>query len=181
MWCKMTKWQEVKEFFNNLEPGEFAIRAQYMNAFDKGMKSNILDLYRCYLQRAGYLYDKEYYFRNRGVYFMVKKIPKNLTLTQVVKQAYPNRLKKIYRPTFAVIHEVSPQLAEIIGLKIGTRSEIFKKVWQYVRKYEHHDSVNRRWIFIKNDDKFLALMEGRNKLTIFEMATILGKHILREE
>lgn len=86
----MNKWQQVRDFFREVPTGDFVVRAAYMESMKGDVQTTLLDLYRCYLQRAGYIYDKEYYFRNRGIYFMSKPIPKDLTLTQVIKEAYPD-------------------------------------------------------------------------------------------
>lgn len=86
----INKWSEVRDFFRQIPTGDFIVRAAYMDTMRHLIQPTLLDLYRCYLQRAGYIYDQEYYFRNRGVYFMSKPIPYDLTLTQVVKEAYPD-------------------------------------------------------------------------------------------
>lgn len=86
----INKWSEVRDFFRKIPTGDFTVRAAYMDSMKDLVQPSLLDLYRCYLQRAGYIYDQEYYFRNRGVYFMSKPIPANLTLTQAIKEAYPD-------------------------------------------------------------------------------------------
>lgn len=84
----MNKWEQVREFFSQVEIGSFVTRKMYMDHMEGSVFYTLSDLYRCYLQRAGYIYDGQE-FRNRGVYFMAKAIPKNLTLTQVMREAYP--------------------------------------------------------------------------------------------
>lgn len=84
---KINKWFLVKDFFSHLEPGTFVTRKMYMDIMKPLIGEGLADAYRCYLQRVGYLYDGEI-IRNRGVYFMSKQIPKDITLSKVILQAY---------------------------------------------------------------------------------------------
>lgn len=101
------KFKKVIEFFNNLANGDFVTRKMFLEDMTTtlGRRYNMgvqpYETYRCYLMRAGYLYDptvrKEstplYNYEKRsfpfGVYFKVKTIPKNLTLNKLLKEAYP--------------------------------------------------------------------------------------------
>lgn len=87
----VTNWKRVKEFFNSKTSNKIFTRAEVLD-FRKKMtiktrrrfSQAYLETCRLYLVRAGYLKSIE-----PGVYRKKKKIPKELTLTQLKKEAYP--------------------------------------------------------------------------------------------
>ena len=84
---KTTNWNQVKTFFRQ-KHGKF-LRRDFLNWLQQNgiHKTYACDVtYRCYLCRAGYL-DIVY----PGVYIRKKTIPENLTLSQVIKQAYGHK------------------------------------------------------------------------------------------
>jgi hypothetical protein len=68
-------------------------RLEIREAFDiKGSRSSeiTMDNYRNYLTQAGYLKKT----KKRGTYSKVKQVPRNLTLTQALREAYPHNYRK---------------------------------------------------------------------------------------
>ena len=68
----------------------------------------------------------------------------------------------------------SPALAAVIGDKPLPRTEITKKLWEYIKKYNLQDSVNRRMI---NADDKLKTIFGKPQVSMFEMTKLVSKHI----
>jgi hypothetical protein len=73
-------WELVKLFFNS-RYFEMVKRKDYLLSFNSS--ETLLDTYRCYLQRAGYLLGVK-----PGVYAVMRTIPDSLTLAKVQKEAY---------------------------------------------------------------------------------------------
>lgn len=68
----------------------------------------------------------------------------------------------------------SPELAEIVGKEKIPRSEVVKKVWDYIKKNDLQNPKDRREILA--DDK-LEKIFGSKKATMFEMNKHLAKHL----
>ena len=68
----------------------------------------------------------------------------------------------------------SPVLAEVIGSKPLPRTEIVKKIWDYIRKNNLQDKKNRRMI---NADTKLKPLFGKDQISMFDLAKIVSKHV----
>ena len=66
-------------------------------------------------------------------------------------------------------------LAEIVGAKPLPRTEIVKKLWVYIKKNNLQDKKNKR--NINADAKLLVIFANKKQITMFELATIIGKNI----
>src|SRR5271170_245643 len=83
---QMSKWGKVKSFFNEFKVGDAIPRGFYFHYLnDPGFRYS-LDCYRCYLARAGYLLQGD--GKSIGIYVLAKRIPKDLTLSKVLFEAY---------------------------------------------------------------------------------------------
>ncbi len=69
---------------------------------------------------------------------------------------------------------ISPVLAEVIGSKPMPRTEVTKKIWDYIKKNGLQDKVNRR--NINADDKLRKLF-GKSQVSMFEMTKLVSKHL----
>lgn len=69
----------------------------------------------------------------------------------------------------------SPELAAIVGNKPLPRTEVVKKMWEYIKKHNLQDSANKR--MINSDDKLKVLFEGKKQISMFEMNKYLAKHL----
>ncbi|MSQ57258.1 MAG: hypothetical protein EXR35_07055, partial [Limnohabitans sp.] len=54
------------------------------------------------------------------------------------------------------------------------RTEVVRKIWVYIKKHGLQDKVNRR--NINSDDKLRAVF-GKDQVTMFELASLIGKHL----
>ncbi|XP_020582305.1 uncharacterized protein LOC110025946 [Phalaenopsis equestris] len=70
---------------------------------------------------------------------------------------------------------VSPELQVIVGEPKMARTEIVKKLWSYIRKYNLQDPNNKRKI-ICNDE--LRLLFETDSTDMFKMNKLLAKHII---
>ena len=68
----------------------------------------------------------------------------------------------------------SPQLASIVGSNPLPRTEVTKKVWDYIKKNKLQDAVNKRMI---NADEKLRQVLGKAKVTMFEMTKLISAHL----
>jgi len=69
----------------------------------------------------------------------------------------------------------SPALAEVIGAKALPRTEVTKKIWQYIKKNGLQDKKNRR--MINADEKLLAVFGNKKQVSMFEMTKLVSKHL----
>jgi len=68
----------------------------------------------------------------------------------------------------------SADLAAVIGGEAVARTEVIKKVWDYVKANGLQDATNKRAI---NADAKLLPVFGKAQITMFELAGIVGKHL----
>ena len=68
----------------------------------------------------------------------------------------------------------SPELAEIVGKDDLPRSEMVKKVWDYIKKNDLQDVNDRRQI---NADEKLSKIFGKKSASMFEMNKHLSAHL----
>ncbi|MFW6330921.1 MAG: SWIB/MDM2 domain-containing protein [Gemmatimonadota bacterium] len=66
-------------------------------------------------------------------------------------------------------------LAKVVGNQPMTRSEITKKVWDYVKKNNLQDSQNRR--MINADDTMRPVFNGQDQVSMFEMTKLVNQHV----
>ena len=70
---------------------------------------------------------------------------------------------------------VSSQLASVVGAGPMPRSEVVKKLWDYIRKNKLQDPTNKR--NINADDKLKAVFGGKGVVNMFEMTKLVSKHL----
>ncbi len=68
----------------------------------------------------------------------------------------------------------SAELAAVIGDGLVARTEVIKKLWDYIKANGLQDAANKRAI---NADDKLAKVFGKPQVTMFELAGIVGKHL----
>ena len=80
------------------------------------------------------------------------------------------------KPNAAFMTALKPSaaLAAVIGEKPMPRTEITKKLWDYIKKFNLQDATNRR--MINADDKLKAVF-GKGQVSMFEMTKLVSKHI----
>lgn len=68
----------------------------------------------------------------------------------------------------------SPTLAAIIGSSPLPRTEVTKKIWEYIKKHDLQDPANRR--NINADDKLRPLF-GKEQVSMFELTKLVSGHL----
>ncbi len=81
------------------------------------------------------------------------------------------------KPNAAFMKPVQPDeaLAKVVGSKPLPRSELTKKVWDYVKKNKLQDAKNKRQI--NADDVLKPVFNGKKSVTMFEMTSLVNKHL----
>jgi chromatin remodeling complex protein RSC6 len=69
----------------------------------------------------------------------------------------------------------STALADVIGNKPVPRTEIIKKIWDYIKKNKLQDQKNKR--MINADAKLKTLFAGKAQISMFDLAKIVGKNV----
>jgi upstream activation factor subunit UAF30 len=69
----------------------------------------------------------------------------------------------------------SQALAEVVGSKPMPRTEIIKKIWEYIKKNNLQDASNRR--MINADAKLKTLFGGKSQVSMFDLAKIVSKNV----
>jgi chromatin remodeling complex protein RSC6 len=84
--------------------------------------------------------------------------------------------KSTRKPNAAFMAPLTPTgpLAEVVGSKGLPRTEIVKKVWDYIKKNNLQDQKNKRMI---NADAKLKPLFGKNQISMFELAKIVNDHV----
>ena len=105
-----------------------------------------------------------------------KKAAKKAAKKPAKKVAKKAAKKSARKPNAAFMAALtpSPALAAVIGNKAVPRTEIIKKLWAYIKKNGLQDNKNRR--MINADDKLKVVFGGKNQVSMFDLAKLIGKH-----
>ena len=81
------------------------------------------------------------------------------------------------KPSAAFMKPVQPdeKLAAIIGNDPIPRTEVTRKLWDYIRSHDLQDKSNKTKI--NADDKLKEVFGGREQVTMFEMTKLVFKHV----
>jgi chromatin remodeling complex protein RSC6 len=96
-----------------------------------------------------------------------------------VKKAAPKKAAKpkVKRtPNAAFMKPMTPSslLAAVVGAIPLPRTEVVKKVWDYIKKNRLQDEINKRVI---NADEKLREIFGKAKVSMFELTKIINQHL----
>jgi upstream activation factor subunit UAF30 len=67
------------------------------------------------------------------------------------------------------------QLAAVVGKDPMPRTELTKRVWDYIKKHDLQDSENRR--MINADAKLKPIFGGKDQVSMFEMTKLVNQHV----
>ncbi len=93
------------------------------------------------------------------------------------KKAPAKKAKTARKPNAAFMKPLTPSaaLAAVIGSKPLPRTDVTKKVWDYIKKHKLQDSVNKR--NINADDALKAVFNGKKTVSMFEMTKLISGHL----
>ncbi len=94
----------------------------------------------------------------------------------VKKTAAKKAPAKKRTPNAAFMKPLTPSgaLAAVVGAAPLPRTEVVSKLWVYIKKHSLQDKANKR--NINADDKLKAVF-GKAQVTMFELASLIGKHL----
>ena len=81
------------------------------------------------------------------------------------------------KPNAAFMKALTPvdALAVVVGNKPMPRTEVTKKLWDYIKKHGLQDQKNKR--MINPDEKLAAVFGGKKAVSMFEMTKLVSKHL----
>lgn len=71
--------------------------------------------------------------------------------------------------------KLSSDLQAVVGSGPMPRSEVVKKLWEYIKKNKLQDDKNKR--NINADAKLKAVFSGKGQVSMFEMNKLVAKHL----
>jgi upstream activation factor subunit UAF30 len=79
-------------------------------------------------------------------------------------------------PSAAFMKAMTPSalLAAVVGATPLPRTEVTKKIWDYIKKNKLQDAVNRRMI---NADAKLKAIFGKAQVSMFEMTKLISNQL----
>ena len=92
------------------------------------------------------------------------------------KKAAAKKTTAAKTPRKAAVGNLTPSadLAAVIGTDKVARTEVVKKLWDYIKAQGLQDPSNKRAI---NADAKLKPVFGKDQITMFELAGLIGKHL----
>jgi chromatin remodeling complex protein RSC6 len=108
-----------------------------------------------------------------------KKPAKKAPAKKAAKKAPAKKVAKAKvkrKPNAAFMAPKQPvgPLAAIIGDRPLPRTEITRKIWDYIKKNRLQDTVNRRMI---NADEKLRALFGKSQASMFELTKMVAKYV----
>jgi upstream activation factor subunit UAF30 len=101
-----------------------------------------------------------------------KAAPKKAAPKKAAKKPAAKR-----KPNAAFMKAMTPTgaLAAVVGAMPLPRTEVTKKIWDYIKKNKLQDSINRR--LINADDKLRQVFGGKKQVSMFEMTKLVSNHL----
>jgi upstream activation factor subunit UAF30 len=104
-----------------------------------------------------------------------KAAPAKKVAKKAVKKAAKKKSARKPNAAFMAPLTSSPALADVIGSKPLPRTEIIRKIWDYIKKNNLQDSKNRR--MINADAKLKVLFAGKMQISMFDLAKVVSKNV----
>ena len=103
-----------------------------------------------------------------------KAAAKKAAPKKAAKKAAPKKAAR--KPNAAFMKPMTPdsQLAEVVGSKPIPRTEIVRKMWDYIKANKLQDQKNKRMI---NTDAKLKPLFGKNQVSMFELAKVVNNNV----
>ncbi len=81
------------------------------------------------------------------------------------------------KPGAAFMKPVQPdeKLAAIVGKDPLPRTDVTRKLWEYIRGHNLQDPENKT--FIKADDALKQVFDGKDRVSMFEMTKLVFGHV----
>jgi chromatin remodeling complex protein RSC6 len=96
-----------------------------------------------------------------------------MAITKETPEKKPSA-KRAPNPGFMKALTPSAELAAVVGASPLPRTEVTKKIWDYIKKNSLQDAANKRMI---NADAKLKAVFGKDQVSMFEMTKIISQHL----
>jgi upstream activation factor subunit UAF30 len=83
--------------------------------------------------------------------------------------------KRTPNPAFMRPMQPDTALAAVVGDRAMPRTEITKKLWQYIKRNGLQDAKERR--MINADDRLKNVFGGKRQVSMFEMTKLVNRHM----
>jgi chromatin remodeling complex protein RSC6 len=106
-----------------------------------------------------------------------KKVAKKKVAKKKVAKKKVAKKKAKRKPNKAFMKPLTPSadLAKVVGSKALPRTQVVKKLWEYIKKNKLQDQKNKR--MINADANLQKVFGGKKKVSMFEMTKLVSKHI----
>jgi chromatin remodeling complex protein RSC6 len=82
---------------------------------------------------------------------------------------------RVLNPALSKPLGLSADLEAVVGAGPMPRSQVIKKLWEYIKKNDLQNPANKRNILA--DEKLKKIFDGKNEVTMFEMTKLVSAHI----
>jgi chromatin remodeling complex protein RSC6 len=106
-----------------------------------------------------------------------KAAPKKKTAKKAAKKKVAKKTGAKRKPNAAFMRPMalSADLSSVVGKDSLPRTQVTKKLWDYIKKNNLQDAQNKR--MINADDKLQRIFGGKKKVSMFEMTKLVSKHM----
>jgi len=106
-----------------------------------------------------------------------KAAPKKAAAKKAAPKKAAPKKKSARKPNAAFMAALTPSaaLADVIGNKPVPRTDIIKKIWDYIKKNKLQDAKNKR--MINADAKLKVLFAGKAQVSMFDIAKIVSNNV----
>lgn len=104
----------------------------------------------------------------------LKKPGKKKTTKTTSKR--PAELSRQPSPVFLQKLQPSPAFARVIGKRPVARTGAIKKLWTYIKRNKLQNRANPRMIDL--DDKLRGVFGDREQISMFELSSVLVRHLV---
>ncbi len=70
---------------------------------------------------------------------------------------------------------VDAELAAVVGNEPMPRTQVIKKMWDYIKANDLQDKENRR--MINADETLKIVFGGKDQVSMFELAKVINNHV----
>ena len=104
-----------------------------------------------------------------------KGAAKRKTATKKKRTVKKARTKRTPNAAFMRPMQPDAALSAVVGSSPMPRTEVTKKIWQYIKRKGLQDPKERR--MINADDNLRPVFGGKSKVSMFEMTKLVNKHM----
>ncbi|MEY8878665.1 MAG: SWIB/MDM2 domain-containing protein [Leptothrix sp. (in: b-proteobacteria)] len=100
--------------------------------------------------------------------------PAKKVAAAAVVEAAPVEAKRAPNAAFMKALKPSAALAAVVGKEPLPRTEVTKKIWEYIKQHNLQDAANKRMI---NADAKLKKIFGKDQVSMFEMTKLISNQL----